>query len=122
MATEVALDVSSLVGKALGAVVGLFKSKKHYAVYYWETANNTWIFAYTGQKPKAAAVEKELKSRGFKTAFVRDKNNTAQPPKNPPSGVELTPTGGTMNWFMIVAVVGVIGIVLFMILKRKRKR
>ena len=116
-----AIDLAATVQSALKTVVGILKSKKHYAVYYWEPASDSWVFAYTGQKPKAAAVEKELKGRGYKTAFIRDKNNTAKAPTAPPSGVEVKRTGG-MNWLMIGALVAVVGIVLFMILKRKRKR
>lgn len=118
------LDPVSL-GLSLFAKIGsLFGSKKHHAVYYWEPADGLWKFAYTGQLPKAKAVETEYKKAGYFTALVRDKNNTAKPPTAPPVGyVAPAPAGGGgtgINLWIMAGIAGV-GLLAFFLLGRRRR-
>ena len=105
-----------------GAVIGLFKSKKHYDLYYWETADNSWKFVYNGHPSQLRPLEQQYNAQGIKTQRLRAKDGKSlPPPTTPPAGYEKTGATST-NWLMIVAVVAIVGLLLFFILKRKRKK
>lgn len=116
------LDPVNIALSLVGAIGSLLGSKKHHAVYYWEPADETWKFAYTGQLPKAKGVEKQYKSAGYFTALVRDKNNTAKPPTSPPSGyvsAGSTAAGGLKNWLIAGGIAGVV-LLVFVLIKKRR--
>ena len=123
------IDVTSIItnslGLAIGAVTGLFSSKKHYHLYYFEEADDTWHFVMDDHPSKVNPAAKQLQSQGLKTSIVRNKDGKAQPgelaPKNPPTGyTPNSPLAGKSNIILIVGIVAAVGIILFVILKRKR--
>ena len=118
--TTIGAAVGAAVGAVVGAVSNVFGSKKHHAVYFWE--DGTWKKVYTGQLPKAKAVEKQYKSAGYSTALVRDKNNTAKPPTSPPSGYVSSGSpaaGGLKNWLIAGGIAGVV-LLVFVLIKKRR--
>lgn len=118
--------IGAAIGTAVGFIAGLFTSKKHYHLYYFEEATDTWEFVIDGIPSQLKPMVKEYTAHGIKTAMVRNKGGKAQPgelaPKNPPAGYtpnESMPS--STNTLMIAAVIGAFVLIMFLILK-KRKR
>jgi len=107
---------------AIGAaVVGLFSSKKHYDLYYWETADNTWKFVYNGHPSQLRPLEQQYNAQGIKTQRLRAKDGKSlPPPTTPPAGYGATTTGSKTNPLLIGGIVLAFGVVYFFI-KKKRK-
>ena len=121
MAIDIVGSVTSAVPALLKGITTLFKSKKRHVLFYFEPATGTWNFAYWGKEYIVNAHAKEYKSQGYHTKKIRDKEGTIKTYTGAaPAGYEKI--GGSTNWLMVGALVAIVGIVLFMILKRKRKR
>lgn len=125
--TKLNLDVGSLISVGIGLVTGLFSSKKHYHLYYFEEADDTWHFVLDGHPSQVNPAAKQYQANGIKTAIVRNKDGKYLPgelaPKEPPTGyTPNSPLAGNTNIIMIIAVVAAVAFALFMILRKKRKR
>jgi hypothetical protein len=119
-----AIDPVSIGTAAIPLLAGLFKSKKHYNLYYFEEASDQWMFVMEDIPSRIKPYANDYKSRGIAIAIVRNKGgnfNAAElMPKEPPKGY--TPnTPATTNYLTIALVVGGVLAILYFILK-KRKR
>jgi len=119
--TKINLDPVAIGTSILSLVGGLFKSKKHYNIYYWETADNTWKFIFEGHPDQIRQVETQYRNQGYITTIVRNKSGTAIPPTKPPAGYE-TKAPMSANLPMILIIVAVLAFVLLFVLKKRRKR
>jgi len=112
-----AIDLTSI----FGLVGGLFKSKKHYNIYYWETADNTWKFIFEGHPDQIRQVETQYRDQGYVTTVVRNKKGTAIHPTKPPAGYEVkAPTSANIPLILIIGVV-LVFVFLFVLKKRRKK-
>jgi len=103
-----------------GAIIGLFKSKKHYDLYYWETADNSWKFVYNGHPSQLRPLEQQYNAQGIKTQRLRAKDGKSlPPPTTPPSGYSATTTGSKPNLLLIGSIVAGGGLLYFIIKKKK---
>ena len=118
---KLTLDPMEIGTQALSILTGLFKSKKHYNLYYWEPADNTWKFVIEGHPSQVNPLAKQYAAQGYIISIIRNQSGTAVAPTSPPAGYEKSGATST-NWLMIVGVVLAVGFVLFFFLKRKRKR
>jgi hypothetical protein len=122
--------VGAVAGAIGGAVVGVFEgifsSKKHYHLYYFETADGTWKFVMDGHPSQVKPKQKEYIKTGYATVLVRNKDGKYQPgelaPKNPPGGTVANKPATPVNIVLIVAIVAGFGLFYFLIIRRKRKR
>jgi len=117
----------ALVPVGVKLITGLFSSKKHYHLYYWDTVENVWKFVMDGHpsqvNPQAAAYGKA----GVVVAIVRnvgDKNaDGTLAPKSPPAGYAAPAAAGASGvkinpW--ILAGIAAAGGLLFFLVRRKR--
>jgi LPXTG-motif cell wall-anchored protein len=118
-----ALPIAAAIPAVVTGIAGLFKSKKHYHLYYFETADNTWHFVMDGIPSQINPVKAQYAAQGYAVYTARNKDAKYQPgelaPKNPPTGVTSKSATG-INWMLIIAVVAGLGLVFFFI-KRKKK-
>ena len=116
-----AIDPVATVTSIAKLVGGLFTSKKHYNIYYWETADNTWKFIFEGHPNQIRPIETQYKNQGYITTVVRNKSGTAIHPTTPPAGYE-TKAPSSANLPMILIIVAVFAFVLLFVLKKRRKK
>ena len=121
-----ALDVASLAASAVGIVAGLFQSKKHYHLYYFEESDNTWKFVMDGHPSQVNPAAKQYTAQGIHTAIVRNKDDKAADgtlvPTEPPTGHVSGSKAGSTNFLIIAALAAVVGIaVYFLFIRKKRK-
>ena len=103
-----------------GAIIGLFKSKKHYDLYYWETADNTWKYVTQDHPSKLRPIEAQYKASGLVTQRLRAKDGKhPPPPTTPPSGYGAAATGSKQNFLLIGGIVLAFGVVYFFIKRKK---
>ena len=122
-AAESALKVA---GKLLK---GLFASKKHYHLYYWDPALNAWHFVLDGHPAQVNPKAESYAASGLIVAVVRNKNDAAPDgtlaPKDPPAGytasAEAVARAVSLNPLLMVAIVGA-GLFLFLLLRGRGKR
>lgn len=120
-----AVQLAALIPAATSLISGLFKSKKHYHLYYWDPAESVWKFVLDGHPSQVNPAAASLQKSGLATAIVRNKND-AHPdgtlaPKDPPAGYAASSSGasGFNPWpLAAIAAAGVLGFVLL----RKRRR
>lgn len=122
-----AIDTIASAGSSIaGTVASIFKSKKHYHLYYFEPADGTWHFVIDGHPSQINPVQQNLAAQGLSTYVARNKDGKYQPgelaPKNPPSAV----TGANKsavgtNWLLIVAVIAGFAVI-FLFVKRARRK
>jgi hypothetical protein len=116
---KLTLDPVEIGTQALGFLTGLFKSKKHYNLYYWENADNTWKFVFEGHPSQIKPYVAQYSEQGIITTIVRNKKGTAVAPTTHPTGYESTKTPTTTNFPLIIAIVVGFGLIYFFIKKRK---
>jgi hypothetical protein len=121
----IAADIVVKAGQtALNLLTGLFKSKKHYHLYYWDTVQSVWVFVMDGHpsnvKPQAAALQKS----GVVVAIVRNKGDKnadgSLAPKSPPAGYKAADgSGAGLSPWILVGIAGA-GLLAFVLLKKRR--
>ena len=116
--------IGGLVGAAGGAVVGVFEgvfsSKKHYDLYYWETADSTWKFVTQAHPSQLRPIEAQYKASGLVTQRLRAKDGKSlPPPTTPPAGYSSAATGSKQNFLLIGGIVLAFGLVYFFIKRKK---
>ena len=119
---NMAIDPVSIGTAAIAVVSGLFKSKKHYNLYYFEESDDSWKYVANGHPSQLNPIANDYRLQGIVTAMVRNKDNkyTAAElmPKEPPKGYQKNPT--KTNWLVIFITGGTIGLVYFLIHKRRK--
>jgi len=123
--------IGTAIGAGVGAVVGtvasLFKSKKHYHLYYFEPADGQWHFVMDGIPSQVKPIKKQYAAAGYNVVLVRNKGGKYQPgelaPKNPPAGAATAASKNPLavNWIPIAIIGGVVLVVVFFLLKKRRK-
>lgn len=124
-----ASPITAAVGAGVGAVVGffsgLFKSKKHYHLYYWDPQVSAWKFVLDGHpsqvNPQAAAYQKS----GVVTAVIRNEGDKyadgALAPKNPPAGYEPAASAiAGFNPWVLAGIAGAVALGAFLLKRRRR--
>ena len=118
------LDPTALIGGLAGLVGGLFKSRKHYHVYYWDGAAGKWVFVMDGIPSQVKPVAQQYAAQGIPVQLVRNKGGTgAKPPTQPPAGWSAdsgSGSGGASPLPWILAGVGGLGLVVFLLLRKRR--
>ena len=118
--------IGAAVGAAVGTVASLFKSKKHYHVYFWN--GSAWQFVQDGNPSQIKPTVANLRSQGLPVAVVRNKGGKnpagSLAPKDPPAGASSSPasagsgTGSKLPWILAgIAGLGVLGALL---IKKRR--
>jgi hypothetical protein len=110
-----------------GLIGGLFKSKKHYHLYYWDAQSAAWIFVMDGHPSQVNPLATDYRRQGVPVALIRNKDDKAPDgtlaPKSPPAGYTAEAAGkapgGPLPW--ILAGVAGVGVVVFLILRKKRR-
>lgn len=120
-----AIDPVSIGAAAITLITGLFKSRKHYMLFYFEEVDDSWKFVMDGIPSQVNPVAKSYTVQGIQVAIVRNKDakHTAAElmPKEPPKGY--TPnTPAATNYLTIAAVAAGIGLILYFLFFRKGKR
>ena len=108
------------ISAGIQIVGSLFKSKKHYTLFYFEKADNTWKFVMNDHPSNIKPIQQNYAAAGIPTKVVRDAKGTALPPTDIPAGYTASKLPSSSNTLMIVAVVAVIAVILFLVI-RKRK-
>lgn len=118
------IDVVSIGATAIAAIGGLFKSKKHYNLYYFEEADDSWKFVMDGHPSQVNPVANQYKQQGIVTAVVRNKDDkyTAAElmPKEPPAGYQKNSPLQSVNWTMVFLAGGAVAVIALLIKRRKR--
>lgn len=110
--------VGAVVGAAVGVVTNIFKSKKHYNLYYWDSVNFAWVYAMEGHPDAVKKLEKSYSMSGITTQIVRNKSGSAVAPTKPPAGVTASAPSGFNPW--ILAGIAGAGLLAFVLLKKGR--
>ncbi len=111
--------VGGVVGVGVGLVSSLFKSKKHYNLYVWDSGGAKWLLDMEGHPDAINPRDAQLRGQGYKTSIVRNKSGSAVAPTQPPAGESATPKmGNSMIW--IIAGIAAAVLVVILILKRKK--
>lgn len=126
LGTAVGTAVGAIVGTVTSLVSNLFASKKHYHLYYFEESDNTWKFVMDGHPSQVNPAAKQYTAAGIHTAIVRNKDDKAADgtlaPTEPPTGHASVSKVGSTNFLMIAALIAVVGIaVYFLFIRKKRK-
>ncbi len=121
------LDLSGVVvagaNTIFSAIGGLFKSKKHYHLYYWNTTTSSWVFVMDGHPDKVKKAQAGYIQSGVQTAVVRNEGDKhadgTLAPKSPPAGY--APTAGGLNPWILAGIAGA-AVLGFVLLRKKRSR
>jgi hypothetical protein len=122
-----ALQLAALVPVATSLLGGLFKSKKHYHLYYWDAARSVWVFVLDGHPDQVKAAQASYVKAGVPTAMIRNKGDKnpdgTLAPKAPPTGFGASSSGtagsSKLPWILAgIAAAAALGVVL---LKKKRR-
>lgn len=118
-----AVPVAAIVA-AIPVIGGLFKSKKHYHLYYWDQVEASWKFVMDGIPSKVNPVAAQYAQNGIPTAVVRNKGGKAVAgslaPKNPPAGYSATAAAASdFNPWLLAGIAGAVALGAFL-LKRRR--
>jgi hypothetical protein len=120
--------VSKGVDVAVGFLGGLFKSKKHYHLYYWEPGAAAWRFVLDGHPSQVNPVAKNYTDSGLVVAIVRNKDDKAPDgtlaPTSPPAGYKASsstaPEGAVGPWLIAGGIGGAALLVFFLVRKGRR--
>lgn len=111
------------IAAAVSAIGGLFKSKKHYHLYYWDQVEARWKFVMDNIPSKVNPAAASLAQSGVPTAIVRNKGDKAPDgtlaPKDPPVGYTAAAASSFNPWILAgIAVAVALGAFL---LKHRRR-
>ena len=121
--------VEKVGGGILGVVTGLFKSKKHYHLYFWDAGQSAWIFVLDGHPSQVNPLATQYRMTGVPVAVVRNKDDKAPDgtlaPKTPPAGYGASSSGlgslpGGLNPWILAGIAGA-AVLGFVLLRRKRR-
>jgi len=120
-AASVGMDVG------VGLLKGLFTSKKHYHLYYWEPGAAAWRFVLDGHPSQVNPVAKTYTDSGLVVAVVRNKDDAAPDgtlaPSSPPAGYKgaVTAAAAGLNPWIFAGIAGA-GLLVFLLLRIRGKR
>ena len=118
-------SVVPIVGNAVGAVGGaiigflggIFKSKKHYNMYSWNSQNYCWDYVMQGHPDQIRAASKSYSAAGIATTAVR---YNAAAPTTPPAGAVKPAEAGSSALPWILAGIAGLGLLAFFLLRHRR--
>jgi len=113
-----ALAVIKVVG-------GIFKSKKHYHLYYYDPPASSWKFVLDGHPDEVNSLAKSYRASGFVVAIIRNKGDKfpdgTLAPASPPAGYKATPlTVAGLNPWILAGMAGAAILVFFLMKRRGR--
>lgn len=126
-ASPLTAAIGAGIGAAVGLVSGIFKSKKHYHLYYWDPVETSWKFVVDGHPSTVNPLAKDYQKQGVVTAIVRNVGDKCGDgtlaPKSPPAGYKVEAAGsgtvaGMNPW--ILAGIAAAGLLAFVLLKKRR--
>lgn len=108
------------------AILGeLFKSKKHYHLYYWDSANSSWKFVVDGHPSQVNPLAASYRASGIVVAIIRNKGDKfpdgTLAPASPPAGYKAEPLAvAGLNLWIVGGMVGVAVLIFFLMKRRGR--
>jgi len=113
-----ALAVIKVVG-------GIFKSKKHYHLYYYDPPASSWKFVLDGHPDDVNPLAASYRASGFVVAIIRNKGDKfpdgTLAPASPPAGYQATPlTVAGLNPWVLAGIVAVAVVAFFLTRRSKR--
>jgi hypothetical protein len=114
-----------IVAAAIPAIAKLFKSKKHYHLYFWDQVEAAWKFVMDGIPSNVNPVAASYAQSGVPTAVVRNKGAKAAAgslaPKSPPAGYAAkAAVASDFNLWILAGIAGAVALGAFLLKKRRR--